>query len=219
MDAQTRALVRYVKSNPAELQALLRELLPEVHLVVGGEYSDYHEVAVFSDRGEAERWVAWSQEHLRAEDRDYTADLLAVHTMQLNQVMEEGPGAWCVLYVVRECAEMGGRSYARWDGEQNARQQPHLVLRPSGDYGATHARRCGWMVSCTGYGKTEEHARRSAQERGRVFLATHSFVMIDGLERLVCEAGCEMHEQAGVVPQHGQPDVSPARLAQILAAP
>ena len=113
-----------------------------IHLIVCGEYSDYHVVAAYTDKKTAKREA---KKYKRYGQRG------EVKTIPLNRKIRE-QGAY--------------QAHIWYDGT--------LVMDPIwgeshwADY-SPHKRVC-WMI-INGYGKSPEHARRSAEEYRRELVA------------------------------------------------
>lgn len=118
-----------------------------VYLVSAGSYSDFEIVAAFSTREKAQAYL----DDVNGPEGDGPLNK-EIEEYALDRPREELPGCWAVVI-----DEGGAVAYSwRTSAMSTDPAHPRSVYRDQKDYP-------GFM----GYGRTEEHARRSAEELRR----------------------------------------------------
>ncbi len=156
-DFQVEQAVREIQRHELSEEVATR-LCPSVFLVTAGDYSDYSVVGVFLGRDRAYRFA----ERYRKEISDYSIN---VDKRCLRRDGSLDPGS----YYYRFAVSADGRPdelkpHIGFDiDDQMAPMRPHL--------NATVGSQFGTLVWFIGKGKTEEHARRSAEQLHREWQA------------------------------------------------
>jgi len=131
----------------------------KVYVVTSGDYSDYHVLGVFTDQAKAEALVAWRN----GPDKDHDpCEETRIEEYALNEPAPEQTGAFVASGNVTKVIE--GGAWVRWDHEKDP-STPASYDRLGGTYFASRE------GSVCGYGKTPEHAKRSAREMARAIKA------------------------------------------------
>lgn len=146
-----------------------------VYVVTDGDYSDYHIKAVFSTRAKAEAYIAeynrppknsWDAEQDGDEDVVFRHTEGGIEEWPLDR-MTGTKGAHVVS--IDEDGSVVASMYNPCDWPQDP---PHRSGWTRAQMAQPGYQGAGNPLRITGYGKTEEHARRSAEQYRREFLTS-----------------------------------------------
>ena len=137
-----------------------------IYTVECGDYSDYHIKGFFSTRERALQFIARFNE---LEKNGWNGPLTDKNIVEhvLDEHTPPDIGGWTVTI-----SDEGSVVYSDWDLDHNPHEKATM------DQSVNKGRYMG-VANFVGFGVTEEHARRSAEDLRREYIATHGSAKYD----------------------------------------